>query len=88
MVLLDKVPIQKTRNRYATSVVEYGWTRNVLLNMILNKTGPKKSSSEAPWATTRGLQALAASTVTRFCLAILAPPARITFRRRGAWLKR
>lgn len=38
MVLLDKVPRQETRDWYAASAVEYGWTCNVLLNMIMNKT--------------------------------------------------
>lgn len=37
-VLLDKVSNQEARNWYAASTVEYGWTSNVLLNMIMNKT--------------------------------------------------
>jgi predicted nuclease of restriction endonuclease-like (RecB) superfamily len=37
-VLLDKLDSPKARSWYASAAVEYGWSRNVLLNMIMNKT--------------------------------------------------
>ncbi|TLM83645.1 DUF1016 domain-containing protein [Pseudarthrobacter sp. NamE2] len=37
-VLLDKLDTPEARAWYASSAVEYGWSRNVLLNMIMNKT--------------------------------------------------
>ena len=37
-VLLDKLARPDDRAWYATAAVEYGWSRNVLLNMIMNKT--------------------------------------------------
>jgi predicted nuclease of restriction endonuclease-like (RecB) superfamily len=37
-VLLDKLDHPDDRAWYATAAVEYGWSRNVLLNMIMNKT--------------------------------------------------
>ncbi|MGY4543631.1 putative nuclease of restriction endonuclease-like (RecB) superfamily [Arthrobacter sp. UYNi723] len=37
-VLLDKLDRPDDRAWYATAAVEYGWSRNVLLNMIMNKT--------------------------------------------------
>lgn len=37
-VLLDKLDAEKDRAWYAEAAVEYGWSRNVLLNMIMNKT--------------------------------------------------
>lgn len=37
-VLLDKLADQQKRDWYASAAVEYGWSRNVLMNMIMNKT--------------------------------------------------
>jgi predicted nuclease of restriction endonuclease-like (RecB) superfamily len=37
-VLLDKVGDSEKRDWYASAAVEYGWSRNVLMNMIMNKT--------------------------------------------------
>lgn len=37
-VLLDKLDNPDDRAWYAAAAVEYGWSRNVLLNMIMNKT--------------------------------------------------
>jgi predicted nuclease of restriction endonuclease-like (RecB) superfamily len=37
-VLLDKLGMQETRISYAAAAVQYGWSRNVLLNMIMNRT--------------------------------------------------
>ena len=38
MVLLDKVESPQLRDKYAAAAVEYGWSRNVLLNMMMNKS--------------------------------------------------
>ncbi|MFH5879329.1 YhcG family protein [Arthrobacter sp. NA-172] len=37
-VLLDKAGTPEQRSWYAAAAVEYGWSRNVLLNMMMNKT--------------------------------------------------
>jgi len=37
-VLLDKANTRQHRDWYANAAVEYGWSRNVLLNMIMNRT--------------------------------------------------
>lgn len=37
-VLLDKLDAPDKRSWYAAAAVEHGWSRNVLLNMIMNKT--------------------------------------------------
>jgi predicted nuclease of restriction endonuclease-like (RecB) superfamily len=37
-VLLDKLDTQGDRDWYAGAAVQYGWSRNVLLNMIMNRT--------------------------------------------------
>ena len=37
-VLLDKIESPKLRDQYAAAAVQYGWSRNVLLNMMMNKT--------------------------------------------------
>ncbi len=37
-VLLDKLTEQESRVSYAAAAVEHGWSRNVLLNMIMNRT--------------------------------------------------
>lgn len=36
--ILDKRLDPQTRDRYAAAAVEHGWSRNVLMNMIMNKT--------------------------------------------------
>ncbi|MCI0143906.1 DUF1016 family protein [Arthrobacter bambusae] len=36
-VLLDKLTEQESRLSYAAAAVEHGWSRNVLLNMIMNR---------------------------------------------------
>ncbi|MEJ1191824.1 PDDEXK nuclease domain-containing protein [Pseudarthrobacter sp. CCNWLW207] len=36
-VLLDKLDTLEDRSWYASAAIEYGWSRNVLLNMIMNK---------------------------------------------------
>ena len=38
MVLIDKKLPQESRAWYAAAAVEYGWSRNVLMNMIMNQT--------------------------------------------------
>ena len=38
MVLLDKAESPQTRDQYAAAAVQYGWSRNVLLNMMMNKS--------------------------------------------------
>ncbi|WP_432246091.1 PDDEXK nuclease domain-containing protein (plasmid) [Arthrobacter sp. G.S.26] len=37
-VLLDKLETAEARAWYASSAAEHGWSRNVLMNMIMNKT--------------------------------------------------
>ncbi|MDQ0823708.1 putative nuclease of restriction endonuclease-like (RecB) superfamily [Arthrobacter sp. V1I7] len=37
-VLLDKADTPEQRSWYASAAVEYGWSRNVLMNMMMNKT--------------------------------------------------
>ena len=37
-VLLDKLDTRQRRDWYAAAAVDYGWSRNVLLNMIMNRT--------------------------------------------------
>ena len=37
-VLLDKAETPEQRSWYASAAVEYGWSRNVLMNMMMNKT--------------------------------------------------
>jgi predicted nuclease of restriction endonuclease-like (RecB) superfamily len=37
-VLLDKADAPEQRSWYAAAAVEYGWSRNVLLNMMMNKS--------------------------------------------------
>jgi len=49
-VLLDKQLDAATRNWYASSAVEYGWSRNVLLNMIMNKTLERSGSAPSNFA--------------------------------------
>jgi predicted nuclease of restriction endonuclease-like (RecB) superfamily len=43
-VLLDKVKSQKDRDWYASAAVDYGWSRNVLMNKTLERTGAAPSN--------------------------------------------
>ena len=38
MVILDKLSDQTIRTWYAAAAVQYGWSRNMLLNQIMNRT--------------------------------------------------
>ncbi|WP_105032406.1 PDDEXK nuclease domain-containing protein [Arthrobacter ruber] len=38
VLLLDKLDNQASRDWYAAAAVEYGWSRNVLANMVMNKS--------------------------------------------------
>lgn len=38
MVLIDKLDTNDARTWYASAAVEHGWSRNVLMNMIMNQT--------------------------------------------------
>lgn len=49
-VLLDKHLDPITRDWYAASAVEYGWSRNVLLNMIMNKTLERSGAAPSNFA--------------------------------------
>lgn len=49
-VLLDKLSEQQDRAWYAAAAVEYGWSRNVLLNMILNKTLERTGAAPSNFA--------------------------------------
>ncbi|GAA1118442.1 hypothetical protein GCM10009582_14620 [Arthrobacter flavus] len=53
ITLLDKLDDTTTRNWYAAAAVEYGWSRNVLLNMIMNKS--MERTGAAPPNFTRSL---------------------------------
>ncbi len=55
MVLIDKLDHPETRNWYAGAAVEYGWSRNVLMNMIMNKS--MERTGAAPSNFTRQLSA-------------------------------
>ncbi|MGP5071073.1 PDDEXK nuclease domain-containing protein [Arthrobacter rhombi] len=54
-VLLDKLDEPGARNWYAGQAVQHGWSRNVLMNMIMNKT--LERSGSAPSNFTHQLQA-------------------------------
>ena len=49
-VLLDKLVDQEKRDWYASEAVEYGWSRNVLMNMIMNKTLERTGSAPSNFA--------------------------------------
>jgi predicted nuclease of restriction endonuclease-like (RecB) superfamily len=49
-VLLDKLPDQEKRHWYASAAVEYGWSRNVLMNMIMNKTLERTGAAPSNFA--------------------------------------
>jgi len=44
-VLLDKLVAQAERDWYAASAAEYGWSRNVLLNQIMNRLHQRASAA-------------------------------------------
>ena len=54
MVLLDKLSDADSRDWYAAQAVEYGWSRNVLVNQIKNQThrragaAPSNFTTQAP----------------------------------------
>jgi predicted nuclease of restriction endonuclease-like (RecB) superfamily len=50
MVLLDKKLDTAHTQAYAAAAVEYGWSRNVLLNMIMNKTLERTGAAPSNFA--------------------------------------
>jgi predicted nuclease of restriction endonuclease-like (RecB) superfamily len=50
MVLLDKLEDQADRNWYAEQAAEHGWSRNVLLNQLMNRTRERIGSSPSNFA--------------------------------------
>ncbi|WP_074698593.1 PDDEXK nuclease domain-containing protein [Arthrobacter crystallopoietes] len=54
-LLLDRFKSTADRDRYAAAAVEYGWSRNVLMNHIMNRT--LERSGGAPSNFTRALPA-------------------------------
>lgn len=54
-LLLDRFKSTADRDRYAAAAVEYGWSRNVLMNHIMNRT--LERSGSAPSNFTRALPA-------------------------------
>ncbi|WP_298255526.1 YhcG family protein [uncultured Arthrobacter sp.] len=55
MVLIDKLDDASARTWYAAAAVEHGWSRNVLMNMIMNKS--MERTGAAPSNFTRSLPA-------------------------------
>jgi predicted nuclease of restriction endonuclease-like (RecB) superfamily len=55
VLLLDKLDDKASRDWYAAAAVEYGWSRNVLANMIMNKS--MERTGTAPSNFTRSLPA-------------------------------
>jgi predicted nuclease of restriction endonuclease-like (RecB) superfamily len=49
-VLLDKLDIREKRTTYAAAAVQYGWSRNVLLNMIMNRTLERTGAAPSNFA--------------------------------------
>ncbi|TVU64732.1 DUF1016 domain-containing protein [Paenarthrobacter nitroguajacolicus] len=49
-VLLDKLDAQEKRTSYAAAAVQYGWSRNVLLNMIMNRTLERTGAAPSNFA--------------------------------------
>ncbi|WP_104182077.1 PDDEXK nuclease domain-containing protein [Arthrobacter sp. B0490] len=49
-VLLDKIPDREQRAWYAAAAVEHGWSRNVLLNMIMNQTLARTGAAPSNFA--------------------------------------
>ncbi|HEY5857289.1 MAG TPA: PDDEXK nuclease domain-containing protein [Aldersonia sp.] len=50
-VLLDKLDDPAVRDLYAEAVVEFGWSRNVLVNQILNRSLERAGAAAANFAT-------------------------------------
>jgi len=50
MVLIDKLDDSGTRDWYAAAAVQYGWTRNVMLNQIMNRTHERVGSGTTNFA--------------------------------------
>ncbi len=50
MVLLDKKLDVSATNSYAAAAVQYGWSRNVLLNMIMNRTLERTGAAPSNFA--------------------------------------
>jgi predicted nuclease of restriction endonuclease-like (RecB) superfamily len=50
MVLLDKLDDQEDRDWYAEQAAEHGWSRNVLMNQIMNHTRQRIGSSPSNFA--------------------------------------
>lgn len=49
-VLLDKLGDPEKRDWYASAAIEYGWSRNVLMNMIMNKTLERTGAAPSNFA--------------------------------------
>lgn len=49
-VLLDKIQARTDRDWYAAAAVEYGWSRNVLMNMIMNQTLERTGAAPSNFA--------------------------------------
>lgn len=50
-VLLDKLDTTSERDRYADAAVEHGWSRNVLMNMIMNKSLERSGTAPSNFTT-------------------------------------
>ena len=48
--ILDKKLDHEARNWYAAAAIEHGWSRNVLLNMIMNKTLERSGAAPSNFA--------------------------------------
>lgn len=49
-VQLDKLDTQEKRTSYAAAAVRYGWSRNVLLNMIMSRTLERTGAAPSNFA--------------------------------------
>ncbi len=49
-ILLDKLDAQRDRTWYASAAVEHGWSRNVLLNMIMSRTMERTGAAPSNFA--------------------------------------
>ncbi len=64
-LLLDRLDDTATRNWYAAAAVQHGWSRNVLMNQIMNRTherigsGPSKFTRQLPAAESELAQQIA-----------------------------
>lgn len=65
MVLIDKLDDPATRDWYAAAAVQHGWSRNVLMNQIMNRThdrigsGPSNFTRQLPAAESELAQQIA-----------------------------